>query len=255
MRRRRRLVPRREFVVMSRRVMLLAWTRRRSGQTSRPRSTTRPAAGMTVERLRQSLLDTNIVILRKWFDPGELPAEMASRTPTTSMPSGRGAWRSCSGPRASSSRCLRRRGGSPVRPGDRCDRAQAAPAGRGLDDRCNRDGRGPARTSGDHQPGQRPAVHPDLSDWQPVVVVEHHRPRKPGQGALIGSAWAECRACHDRRPSGRDRLVGAGLSGGREQRKRSRLGSHLRACPCGASMAVQASRSQARTTISVQIWF
>ena len=32
---------------------------------------------MTAERLRQGLLDTNIVILRKWLDPGELPEEMA----------------------------------------------------------------------------------------------------------------------------------------------------------------------------------
>jgi predicted nucleic acid-binding protein len=32
---------------------------------------------MTVERLRQGMLDTNIVILRKWVDPGELPEEMA----------------------------------------------------------------------------------------------------------------------------------------------------------------------------------
>ena len=31
---------------------------------------------MTVEGLRQGLLDTNIVILRKWVDPGELPEEM-----------------------------------------------------------------------------------------------------------------------------------------------------------------------------------
>jgi predicted nucleic acid-binding protein len=32
---------------------------------------------MTGERPRQGMLDTNIVILRKWIDPGELPAEMA----------------------------------------------------------------------------------------------------------------------------------------------------------------------------------
>ena len=32
---------------------------------------------MTVEKPRQGLLDTNIVILRKWIDPGELPEEMA----------------------------------------------------------------------------------------------------------------------------------------------------------------------------------
>ena len=32
---------------------------------------------MTGERPRQGLLDTNIVILRKWVDPRELPEEMA----------------------------------------------------------------------------------------------------------------------------------------------------------------------------------
>jgi predicted nucleic acid-binding protein len=32
---------------------------------------------MAGERPRQGLLDTNIVILRKWVDPGELPEEMA----------------------------------------------------------------------------------------------------------------------------------------------------------------------------------
>jgi len=32
---------------------------------------------MTGERPRQGLLDTNIVILRKWVDPDELPEEMA----------------------------------------------------------------------------------------------------------------------------------------------------------------------------------
>jgi predicted nucleic acid-binding protein len=32
---------------------------------------------MTGERPRQGLLDTNIVILRKWIDPEELPGEMA----------------------------------------------------------------------------------------------------------------------------------------------------------------------------------
>jgi hypothetical protein len=31
---------------------------------------------MTVER-EQGLLDTNIMILRRWIDPVELPAEMA----------------------------------------------------------------------------------------------------------------------------------------------------------------------------------
>lgn len=32
---------------------------------------------MTSERHRQGLLDTNIMILRRWIDPGELPEEMA----------------------------------------------------------------------------------------------------------------------------------------------------------------------------------
>jgi predicted nucleic acid-binding protein len=32
---------------------------------------------MTSERHRQGLLDTNIMILRRWIDPSELPAEMA----------------------------------------------------------------------------------------------------------------------------------------------------------------------------------
>src|SRR5579863_6322670 len=32
---------------------------------------------MTDDRLRQGMLDTNIVILRKWVDPSELPTEMA----------------------------------------------------------------------------------------------------------------------------------------------------------------------------------
>lgn len=37
----------------------------------------RPAVDMTRERPRRGLLDTNIVILRKWVDPDELPEEMA----------------------------------------------------------------------------------------------------------------------------------------------------------------------------------
>ena len=60
---------------MSRTLLPSIW--RCSGRTSRPHSTTRPAARMTVEKLQQGLLDTNIVILRKWIDPGELPDEMA----------------------------------------------------------------------------------------------------------------------------------------------------------------------------------
>lgn len=38
---------------------------------------TSPAAVMSGERPRQGMLDTNIVILRKWVDPSELPDEMA----------------------------------------------------------------------------------------------------------------------------------------------------------------------------------
>lgn len=37
---------------------------------------------MTGERHRQGLLDTNIMILRRWIDPGELPEEMAISTIT-----------------------------------------------------------------------------------------------------------------------------------------------------------------------------
>lgn len=37
---------------------------------------------MTAERHRQGLLDTNIMILRKWIDPAELPDEMAISTIT-----------------------------------------------------------------------------------------------------------------------------------------------------------------------------
>jgi predicted nucleic acid-binding protein len=32
---------------------------------------------MTSDRYPQGLLDTNILILRRWIDPGELPAEVA----------------------------------------------------------------------------------------------------------------------------------------------------------------------------------
>jgi predicted nucleic acid-binding protein len=38
---------------------------------------TMPAVLMTGDRPRQGLLDTNIVVLRKWIDPQELPEEMA----------------------------------------------------------------------------------------------------------------------------------------------------------------------------------
>src|SRR5215469_323021 len=37
----------------------------------------RPAARMTGDRPRQGMLDTNILILRRWVDPAELPDEMA----------------------------------------------------------------------------------------------------------------------------------------------------------------------------------
>src|SRR3984893_3944909 len=39
---------------------------------------------MTGEQHEQGLLDTNIMILRKWVDPAELPAEMASSAVTLS---------------------------------------------------------------------------------------------------------------------------------------------------------------------------
>ena len=42
-----------------------------------PRPTTTSQARMTGELPRQGLLDTNILILRKWIDPSELPDEMA----------------------------------------------------------------------------------------------------------------------------------------------------------------------------------
>ena len=32
---------------------------------------------MSDEQLRQGMLDTNILIVRKWIDPAELPDEMA----------------------------------------------------------------------------------------------------------------------------------------------------------------------------------
>jgi predicted nucleic acid-binding protein len=41
------------------------------------RSIMRPAARMNGEQLRQGMLDTNILILRRWIDPAELPDEMA----------------------------------------------------------------------------------------------------------------------------------------------------------------------------------
>jgi predicted nucleic acid-binding protein len=44
-------------------------------RTQRP--TMRPTARMSADLPRQGLLDTNIVILRRWIDPAELPEEMA----------------------------------------------------------------------------------------------------------------------------------------------------------------------------------
>lgn len=41
------------------------------------RSTMRLATGMSGEQPRQGMLDTNILILRRWVDPAELPDEMA----------------------------------------------------------------------------------------------------------------------------------------------------------------------------------
>ena len=39
--------------------------------------TIRPAVHMSDEQLWQGMLDTNILIMRKWIDPAELPDEMA----------------------------------------------------------------------------------------------------------------------------------------------------------------------------------
>ena len=36
-----------------------------------------PGAGATGQRPGQGLLDTNILIMRRWVDPAELPDEMA----------------------------------------------------------------------------------------------------------------------------------------------------------------------------------
>src|SRR5258708_24332261 len=59
------------------RAMLLLLTWRRSGLIRMRRSTMRLAAGMSGEQPRQGMLDTNILILRRWVDPAELPDEMA----------------------------------------------------------------------------------------------------------------------------------------------------------------------------------
>src|SRR5437763_12097002 len=57
--------------------MLRVSTSRRSVPTRTLRSITRRPARMTGEGYAQRLLDTNIVILRRWLDPAELPDEMA----------------------------------------------------------------------------------------------------------------------------------------------------------------------------------
>src|SRR5690242_16387479 len=48
-----------------------------SALTRTRRPTIRPTARMSGEPPRQGLLDTNILILRRWIDPDELPDEMA----------------------------------------------------------------------------------------------------------------------------------------------------------------------------------
>ena len=87
---------------------------------------------------RQGLLDTNILILRRWIDPGELPDEMAISAITLAELSAgphevRGIdeqdlydehaerarpWRSCSAPRASSTRFHSTPRRPHLRPGD-----------------------------------------------------------------------------------------------------------------------------------------
>jgi predicted nucleic acid-binding protein len=57
--------------------MLLPLIWGRSELISRPRLTTKRAVLMTDERPLQGMVDTNIVILRRWVDPSELPEEMA----------------------------------------------------------------------------------------------------------------------------------------------------------------------------------
>ena len=57
--------------------MLLKVTWRRSGRTRTPLLTTTPLAHMSGDLPRQGMLDTNIMILRRWIDPGQLPDEMA----------------------------------------------------------------------------------------------------------------------------------------------------------------------------------
>src|SRR5260370_14216476 len=57
--------------------MLLKVTCRRSGRTRTPLLTTTLLAHMSGDLPRQGMLDTNIMILRRWIDPGQLPEEMA----------------------------------------------------------------------------------------------------------------------------------------------------------------------------------
>src|ERR1700722_3820034 len=49
----------------------------RSGRIKTPPLTTRLLAPMTDDLPRQGMLDTNIMILRRWIDPSQLPDEMA----------------------------------------------------------------------------------------------------------------------------------------------------------------------------------
>src|SRR5258708_38898872 len=57
--------------------MLLTVICRRSGRIRTPLLTTRPLAHMNGDLPRQGMLDTNIMILRRWIDPNQLPDEMA----------------------------------------------------------------------------------------------------------------------------------------------------------------------------------
>src|SRR5260370_30288782 len=59
------------------RAMLLKVTWRLSDRIRTPLLTTKPLAHMSGDRLRQGMLDTNIMILRRWIDPNQLPDEMA----------------------------------------------------------------------------------------------------------------------------------------------------------------------------------
>ena len=74
-RRRRRFIPRRTSP--PRRATPRLLTSRRSALIRRLLPTTRRASPMAAESYESGLLDTNILILRKWIDPGELPAAVA----------------------------------------------------------------------------------------------------------------------------------------------------------------------------------